>query len=145
MKNIKTPLFVLLLLLFVPGISGADATASSKRFINGLWQGIDTEDGSETLISISDNDHDGILDIRLTDTFFSSCVGYEYSGSPGLVDGPATFHNKTLSWAFSFKCYNPGTNELVEVEQGNASFVYNRQNKTLVDESGNIFYRVDRR
>ena len=144
MKSIKTPLFALSLLLFVPGISGADVTASSKSVLNGLWQGIDTQDGSETLISISDNNHDGILDIRLTDTFFSICVSdYGLSSSPGLVDGPATFQNGTLSWAYSFKCYSPATNSLVQVEQGNASFVYSPRNKTLVDENGNIFYRVD--
>ena len=144
MNRSKSHLFVLSLLLFFSGIGGAEVTTSSKTFLNGLWQGIDTQDGSETLISISENDEK--LNIRLTDTFFSVCVSsYGLSSSPGLVDGPATFHNGTLSWQYSFKCYNPATNSLEEVEQGKSSFVYNPRNKILVDKNGNIFYRIDQR
>ena len=62
----------------------SSASAVGKRFFIGLWEGIDIEDGSALLLSISDTDGDGILEVRATDTFFSNCIAQNkgFSGSP---------------------------------------------------------------
>ena len=144
MKSSDIRLLALLLLLFLSGISGAAIAAPGEKngFFIGLWQGIDTQDGSVLLLSISDNDRDGILNVRLTDTFFTECAKSGYSSSPGQADGPSTVKNRTLSWEFSFKCYDPVTHTLFEIMTGDFHFVANRRDKTLVDDDGVIFYRV---
>ena len=136
-------LVVLTMALVVPGIAGANGT----RFFIGLWQGVDTLDGSEILVSISDNNRDGILEVRYTETFFTTCIAQDkgFNGSPGLVEGVGTIEAKTLTWTFSFKCYDPATNSLAEIETGTATFEANRRNNILVDASGNILHRVGRR
>lgn len=145
MKRSKLCLSALSFLLILPGISGAGAPASNggNDFLIGLWKGIDSEDGSVSLLSITDNDHDGILDLRLTDTYFSICVrDYGLNSFPGLVEGPATVQNATISWAYSMKCYDPASNSLVEVAESNSDIEINRRNKTLTN-FGSIFFRID--
>ena len=129
--------------LVFPGIAGA----VGSRFFLGFWQGIDTVDGSEVLVSISDKDRDGILEVRVTETFFTDCIAQNkgFSGSPGLLEGTGTVQGKTLTWIFSFKCYDPATNSLTEIQTGTATFEANRRNNILVDEPGVIYHRVGRR
>lgn len=149
MKKILLALLLLLLLTGITGVAiaapGLNSGGERNGFFIGLWQGIDTQDGSVLLLSISDNDRDGILNVRLADTFFTECIKSGYSSSPGQADGPATVKNKTLSWEFSFKCYNPATYSLFEITTGVFHFVANRRDKTLVDDDGVIFYRVEQR
>jgi len=119
------------------------ASGVNQDLLMGLWRAIDMQDGSEVLLSISDDDHDGILDARLTDTYFSVCVNNGFNSYPGLVDGPATARNGTLSWTYSFKCYDPAANSLVEVETGTLNYDINRRDKTLKHPDGSVYYRVN--
>ncbi len=132
-----------LCVLGLSGVAVADAGNNAGFFI-GLWQGIDTEDGSRLLLSVDDIDRDGTLTVRLSDTFFSGCVAAGYSGSPGLADGPATAQRTTLSWKFSLKCYDPGFNGLVEIRTGDFAFEAHRNNRTLVAQDGVVFHPIGR-
>jgi hypothetical protein len=138
--------------VFLVGLAAAflfpgNASALGNRFFIGFWEGIDTLEGSEMLLSISDNNRDGILEVRLTDTFFATCIAQNqgFAGSPGLIEGTGTVTDKVLNWNFSFKCYKPATNSLVEILTGTSTYEANRKDNILVDEFGNIFHRVSKR
>jgi len=138
--------------VFLVGVVSAfllpgNAAAVGNRFFIGLWQGIDTLDGSEMLVSINDNDRDGILEVRLTETFFATCIAQNkgFSGSPGILEGTGTVNGKILTWNFSFKCYDPATNSLTEILTGPSTYEAHRRDNILVDEEGNIFHRIGKR
>ena len=138
---------VFLAILAAAFVFPSNAAAVGDRFFIGFWQGIDLLDGSEVLLSISDNDRDRTLEVRVTETFFTNCIAQNkgFSGSPGIIEGAGTVQGETLTWMFSFKCYDPATNSLTEIETGTATFEANRRNKILVDGSGTIYHRVGRR
>lgn len=95
-----------------------------------------------TLLSVTDADKNGVMTVRLTDTFFSNCKGAGYGSSPGLVEGDANIENMTLNWNYSFKCYDPATNKLVEVKKGSTKFTFNSTEDILVDDSGEIYHHL---
>lgn len=133
-------LFLNILTVFVqPAV--AVANGNFVHF-HGLWQGIDGLDGSVSLLSITDTNNDGVMTIRLTDTFLSRCKDAGYSTSPGLVDGTGTVQNKILNWEYSFKCYNPSTNKLVEIKKGNIKLEFNSVEDVLIDEEGEIYHHI---
>jgi len=125
--------------LVFPSVAGA----GGDRFFRGLWQAVDTLDGSPIMVSISDNDRDGILEVRYTESFFATCIDKGFSGSPGIIEGSGAVADKTLTYEFSFKCYNPATNSLVEISSGTGTFKAIKKN--LEDVSGNIYHKIGRR
>ena len=58
----------------------------------GLWEGVDSLDGSFVRTSVSDIDDDGILEVTQSETFFSFCFGMgpQFSQGRGLEVGTAT-------------------------------------------------------
>lgn len=139
-RSLYAFLFLNILTVFV---SSADAsTSGNNNCFLGLWQGVDNLDGSVTLLSISDADNNGVMTVRLTDSFFSHCKDAGYSTSPGLVDGTATIQNKILSWESSFKCYDPATNKLVEIKKDTVKFEFNTKEDILIDGEGEIYHHI---
>src|SRR5262245_36969955 len=58
----------------------------------GLWEGVDSLDGSFVRTSVSDVNDDGILEVTQSETFFSFChgMGPQFSLGRGLEFGTAT-------------------------------------------------------
>lgn len=117
------------------------ANGTSNHF-SGMWLGIDNGDGSLTTLSITDSNNDGIMTVRLTDSFFAKCKEAGYATTPGLVEGNATVQNKMLVWDYSFKCYDPSTNKLVEIKKDTEKFEFNAMENTLIDSQGEIFHHI---
>lgn len=139
MKHLLYAFFVLnILTVFVqPAIANGNST-----HFDGLWKGIDNNDGSVTLLSITDANNDGVMTLRLTDSFFSNCKDAGYSTTPGLVEGNGTIQNKILTWDYSFKCYDPATNKLVEIKKDSKKFEYNTKEDILIDDDGEIYHHI---
>jgi len=65
-----------LVLLYVTVMSPFVPVATAgENFFLGLWEGVDPEDGSEVLYSLSDNDRNGVIEITGRKTFFTTCNG----------------------------------------------------------------------
>jgi hypothetical protein len=62
-----------------------------KNFL-GLWEGVDSLDGSPVRLSVSDLDDDGVLELTLQEDFWTFCfkLGPAYSRGRGVVTGTAT-------------------------------------------------------
>lgn len=140
MKRLAQALIVLNLFVFCVQPVAA-ASSGATHFLVGLWKAIDTQDGSEILLSISDVD--GELRILLTDTFFSLCNNVDNLSPQGLAEGTGTLHNKTLVWEYTLKCYDPASNRLVVVDEDTTSFTVIRKDGILVGSSfGNVYHRI---
>jgi len=68
-----------------------------KNFL-GLWEGIDSLDGSPVRLSLSDIDDDGVLEHTLQEDFWTVCfnLGPTYSRGRGVVTGTATVASKDV-------------------------------------------------
>src|SRR5262245_3573128 len=73
MRRALVLFWVIAVLPFVPAATAGESRSS--HFFLGLWEGIDPGDGSEVLYSLSDNDHDGVVEITGRETFFTACGG----------------------------------------------------------------------
>ena len=90
----------LLVLLSAPTVSAGGN--GRTRWFTGLWQGVDPVDGSTVVVSLSDLDRDGVLEIAGHESFFFACNG------DGLQTGTATVtKGGTLDARLSLKC-RPG-------------------------------------
>ncbi len=71
------------------------------QFFIGLWGGVDPVDGSEVLVSISDNDGDRELELLWHESRWSLCGGSDnavFTATGGTVkDGVLSFKTATLS------------------------------------------------
>jgi hypothetical protein len=106
----------------------------------GLWQGIDPNDGSEVLRSITKN-NDGTFNIIGSETFFHGC-----DGGRGIATGTGVLEDDVLiSEDFTLECYDVGT------YPGEIQYVPDRLNRTLEehDMSGifepSILHRINKR
>lgn len=141
MKRLLYAFFLLNIVTIFVQPSYANGNGNNNHF-SGLWQGIDSGDGSLSFLSISDANNDGVMTIRLGDTFFSMCKEAGYAQNPGLVEGTGTVQNMVLTWDYSFKCYNPTTNKLVELRKGSIKLHFNSKEDIIVDDEGEIYHHV---
>lgn len=60
-------------LLAVTTVFGPPDNRGGSRYFIGFWEGVDVLDGSTMQISMTDLDRDGELELRYTESHFSSC------------------------------------------------------------------------
>jgi hypothetical protein len=130
------------LLVLFSSLSNIASASSGNGMFAGLWEGIDEQDGSRVLVSISEGNGKGGMMVRLSDSFFSRCVELGYDSSPGLVEGSATVDGRTLTWDASMKCFNSsgGHTVITEIHYFHAG----PEGNTLVDENGAVYFRINR-
>lgn len=121
------------------GDRGADV-----RAFEGLWQAIDTFDGSTQRMSIACERRDA-CDVRLNDTAFTLSCPNEI----GFADGTGRIHGNVLRVELTLRCTSPDGSSSVAGSQDN-EFVLDRRRGTLTNlnddpvEQPNVFYRISR-
>ena len=131
---------VVFLGLVVP--SGTKAEHNRIKFV-GLWQAIDTLDGSTQLLSISCTDVND-CDVRLNDTSFTNSCPNQI----GFAQGKGSIIGKELTVVLNLTCTNlDGPSE--SLSQLN-KFVFDPKNRTLININDdispgpNLFYKISK-
>jgi hypothetical protein len=125
---------------FCTGVRDIEAFASAQPFV-GLWQGIDSFDGSTQFLSITCN-CDGVCDVRLNDTAFTlSC-----ENQIGFAQGEGSITGNVLTVDLTLSCSNLDGTSTPGGTQTN-EFVLDRKNRTLTninDDPGvyKVFHRI---
>ena len=121
---------------------GGGSTNHQDRFV-GLWQAIDSFDGSTQLLSITCS-RQGDFDVRLNDTAFTlSC-----QNQIGFARGVGSINRNVLTVELTLHCSNlDGTSDLVGSQVN--EFVLDHRNGTLLninDDPGlaNVFHRISK-
>jgi hypothetical protein len=105
MKRLLTLLLVLFSVVLLASVVSADGGGSRNSYFIGLWEGVDTNDGSRRTVSISDNDRDGVFELIQYDTFWTLCGDDKAIASgTGTVDA-----NGILNWSGTLTCITTGT------------------------------------
>ena len=139
---------VVLGLLLARGVTADDDSddnrGSSQSAFVGLWQGLDSFDGSTQYLSItcSRGNH---CDVRLTDTAFTlSCPN-----QLGFAQGDGSIERRTLSVVLTLSCSDSfGTSVTVGSQEN--EFVLDRRNGTLTNLNDdpvpfhNVFHRISK-
>ena len=133
----KSKLMMLIVVFSIILASNVNA-GSHGRYFTGLWQGIDPNDGSESLRSIVKND-EGTFDIIGTESYFSAC-----NGPSGVVIGTGELEDGDILCTITIECIGGPTFE--DIEQ---RYVPDRLNKTLLEVSTSgyptiILHRISR-
>ena len=140
--------FVLTSLLILGGVVTSasmpnDGYGGASAAFVGLWQAIDSFDGSTQFLSIS-CDSDNSCDVRLNDTAFTlSC-----SDQIGFARGVGSIHHDVLTVDLTLYCSNLDGNSTLAGTQEN-KFVLDRRNKTLTNINDdpvpvpNVFHRIN--
>jgi hypothetical protein len=132
---------VILGVLLARGGAAQDGRGGTQGFI-GLWQTVDSFDGSTQHLSITCANASS-CDVRLNDTAFTlSCMN-----QIGFARGIGAVSGDTLSVELSLYCSNlDGTSTLAGSQQN--SFVLDRRNGTLANLNDdpvpvpNVFHRI---
>jgi hypothetical protein len=119
-----------------------DSNAGSSVAFVGLWQAIDSFDGSTQFLSIT-CDSDNSCDVRLNDTAFTlSC-----SDQIGFARGVGSIDHDVLTVDLSLYCSNlDGTSSPAGSQENR--FVLDRKNRTLININDdpvpvpNVFHRI---
>jgi hypothetical protein len=135
---------VIILGLILPGAVMADARGGGQEGFVGLWEAIDSFDGSTQLLSITCIP-DKSCDVRLNDTAFTlSC-----HNQIGFARGLGSIKGDTLTVELTLYCSNlDGTSTLAGTQEN--AFVLNRRNGTLTNINDdpvpvpNVFHRISR-
>jgi hypothetical protein len=111
-----------------------------SQFFIGLWGGVDPNDGSDVLVSISDNDDDGRLELLWHESRWFSCGGTDnavFNATGGTVqDGVLSFETATLT------CFKP----YVVTNVPSYALESNRKANTIFDPNDNIIlHRISSR
>ncbi len=107
MKRLIALLLVLLsFIMLVTAASAGDGSDDDEKdnaYFVGLWEGVDPNDGSRRMISISDNDGDGVFELVQYDTFWTLCG----NDIRGIAQGSGTVNNTgNLEWAGTLTCFD---------------------------------------
>ncbi len=116
--------------------------AEGRKDFVGLWQAIDTFDGSTQFLSIT-CDRDNSCDVRLNDTTFTlSC-----QNQIGVARGVGSIVGDTLTVTFTLSCSNlNGTSSVVGTQLN--EFVLDRKNGILTNINDdpvpvpNVFHKI---
>lgn len=122
----------------------ANTHDTGQRAFTGLWQAIDSFDGSTQLLSITCTP-DSSCDVRLNDTAFThSC-----QNQIGFAQGTGSIIRDVLTVEITLYCSNlDGTSTLAGTQVN--EFVLDRRNKTLTNLNDdpvpvpNVFHRISR-
>jgi hypothetical protein len=133
---------VILGLLLTRASLAEDARGGSQEAFVGLWQAIDSFDGSTQLLSITCA-RDESCDVRLNDTAFTlSC-----NNQIGFARGVGSIKRHTLTVEFTLYCSNlDGTSTLAGTQEN--AFVLDRRNGTLTNFNDdpvpvpNVFHKI---
>ena len=128
--------------LVLTSASMADARGGGKAAFVGLWQAIDSFDGSTQLLSITCT-RDRSCDVRLNDTAFTlSC-----QNQIGFARGVGSIKDDTLNVELTLHCSNlDGTSTLAGTQEN--AFVLDRRNGTLTNINNdplpvpNVFHKI---
>lgn len=117
--------------------------AEQKAFV-GLWQAIDSFDGSTQLLSITGSP-EGSYDVRLNDTAFTlSC-----QNQIGFAQGLGSVEHHLLTVELALYCSDLQGSSVLAGTQEN-EFVLNRENGTIINlnddpvPAPNIFHRISK-
>jgi len=132
---------ILGLVLPIASVTGDPGGGGQKAFV-GLWQAIDSFDGSTQLLSITCTE-DRSCDTRLNDTAFTlSC-----KNQIGFARGVGWIAGDTLNVDLTLNCSNlDGTSSIAGVQQN--SFVLDRRNGILTNINNdpvtvrNLFHKI---
>lgn len=120
------------------------ARCAERGTFVGLWQAIDSFDGSTQLLSITCSP-EGSYDVRLNDTAFTlSC-----QNQIGFAQGMGSVERHVLTVELTLYCTNPDGSSVLAGSQEN-EFVLNRENATLINlnddpvPAPNVFHRISR-
>src|SRR5262245_60005914 len=97
-----------------------------KNFL-GLWEGVDSLDGSPVRLSVTDLDDDGVLELTLQEDFWTFCLGLgpTFSRGRGVETGTATVASRdVLDVKTQLTCLNDNNEAF---PQGVASVQYTLQ------------------
>ncbi len=135
--------FSVILGLVLTGVCIADdSLGGGQQPFVGLWQAIDSFDGSTQLLSIT-CDRNRSCDVRLNDTAFTlSC-----QNQIGFAHGVGSIEHHVLTVEFTLYCSNlDGTSSEAGTQVN--KFVLNNKNKTLTNINDdplpvpNVFHRI---
>jgi hypothetical protein len=132
---------ILGLVLTSPSVADDSRGGSQEAFV-GLWQAIDSFDGSTQLLSITCT-RDRSCDVRLNDTAFTlSCPN-----QIGFARGVGSIKGDTLSVDLTLQCSNlDGTSSPAGTQEN--EFVLDRRNRTLTNLNDdpvpvpNVFHKI---
>ncbi len=128
--------------------ASSDGNYNSKgrvgsRFFIGLWGGVDPNDGSEVLASISDNDDDGRLELLWHESRWYRCGGSDnavVNATGGTVQGGVLSFETTI-----LSCFETGE-ETKETVITLHTIESNRKADTIFDTNANvILHRISSR
>jgi len=119
-----------------------DARGAGQEAFVGLWQAIDSFDGSTQLLSITCT-RDRSCDVRLNDTAFTlSC-----QNQIGFARGVGSINGDTLKVELALYCSNlDGTSSSAGTQEN--AFVFDRRNGTLTNINDdpvpvpNVFHKI---
>jgi len=125
------------------GVSDNGRDVGQRAFV-GLWQAIDSFDGSTQLLSITCS-REKSCDVRLNDTAFTlSC-----QNQIGFARGQGSITGHALNVELTLSCSNlDGTSSLMGTQEN--EFVLDRRNSTLTNINDdpvpvpNVFHRISR-
>ena len=123
----------------------ADARGASQEAFIGLWQAVDSFDGSTQHLSITCT-RDRLCDVRLNDTAFTlSC-----QNRLGFARGIGSIRGDTLTVELTLSCSNlDGTSNLAGSQEN--AFVLDRRSGTLTNINNdpvpapNVFHKISQK
>lgn len=144
LKPFSLSFFSICVLLLPFSIVPAQADDDDERAMTGLWQAIDSFDGSTQLLSITCSDRSD-CDVRLNDTAFTlSC-----QNQIGFAHGVGSIDHNVLAVELTLHCSNlDGTSTLAGSQEN--KFVLDRSNDTLTNINDdpspmpNVFHRISK-
>jgi hypothetical protein len=141
-------LFPALAVVFGIVLSGVvlagNTDGTGYRAFSGLWQAIDSFDGSTQTLSITCAPY-GPCDVRLNDTAFTNSCQNQI----GFAQGAGSILRDVLSVEFTLYCSNLDGTSTLAGSQAN-EFVLDRMNRTLTNLNDdpvpvpNVFHRISR-
>jgi len=143
-RNLSLAFSVIIGIALASVSMAAAADGAGQRAFVGLWQAIDSFDGSTQLLSITCA-RNGSCDVRLNDTAFTlSCAN-----QIGFARGVGSVDRDVLTVEVTLYCSNlDGTSDLAGTQLN--KFVLDRINRTLTNINddpvpvSNVFHRISR-
>ncbi len=148
LSRFRVVIVVLMGLLSYLAGNTAFAKPDSNDKLVGLWEGVDTLDGSTMRIAIGDLDGDKQLDFRWHESFFSGCFDINIPQGRGVISG--TVHrlgkDQIELAVTSFVCFDDDNNE-VELDTFSIEMDYSSKADILLKTTedgfpGFILYRT---
>jgi hypothetical protein len=141
-RNLFLALSVIVGLSLASVAMADDIDGGSQRAFVGLWQAIDSFDGSTQFLSITCA-RNGSCDVRLNDTAFTlSC-----QNQIGFARGVGSIERDVLTVDLTLYCSNLDGTSTQDGTQAN-EFVLDRKNRTLTNKNDdpvpvpNVFHRI---